>query len=780
MLKSYVRLALRHLTRSKSTGAINIAGLAIGMSITLLIGLWIVDESSFDHYAPDHARLVQAMVTYPIDNTGLTTDDYVCMPLGAAVKQYGNLFAKSSLVCNEKDRIIAAGNTQLSAHTLYGEYQLAEMFGFQMQKGSTISAKDPSTALIAQSLATALFGATDPIGKTIKVDNKADLTIGGVYADLPNNTTFHAIKAVLPWFNKANSYHNSESGWNNTNGHLYLQLATGVTPDQASQQIQALLKANSTNTRQTGLVYPMDRVHLHGDFTDGKPSGGRIRFVRLFGLIGAFVLLLACINFMNLSTARSQRLAKEVGIRKTIGSQRHQLITQFLCESVLVTFLALAIALLLTGLALPFFNQLAAKDIRLPWINPIFWTVLITFTILTGLIAGSYPALFLSGFSPIKTFKKANPLPRKILITLQFTVSLTLIIGTIVVFRQIDFVKDRPAGFSRDGLITIDLNTPDLQSNYDALRTELLAKNLAANVTAASMDINDYDNNTTPSWRGKPADMSPFLFNPINVTPEYGKTIGWSVIQGRDFSRDFTTDSNAVILNEAAVALIGIKNILGETIKFGDDNFHVIGVVKNMVSNSPYDRIDPAAFLGNGYKTVMTVRIRPGAPIHATLAAMQPVFKKYNPGSPFLYHFVDEVYATKFESEERIGNLASVFATLAVFISCLGLFGLAAFVAEQRTKEIGVRKVLGASITNLWALLSKDFLQQTILSIAISTPIAYLAMRNWLQGYQYHTPLSWWIFAAAGAGIIIITLITVSYQSLKAAFMNPITSLRSE
>jgi putative ABC transport system permease protein len=786
MFRNYLTLAWRHVRRSKSTAAINIFGLATGMAMTLLIGLWIADEFSFDHYSPDHARVAQAMINSPFEGQ-IATDDYVCMPLGQAFReQYSDLFSKVSLVCNHGNRIFAFGNTHLSAESLYAQYQLAEIFGFHILKGSINSANDPSTAFIAQSLATGLFGSADPIGQIIKVDNKIDLTVGAVYADLPGNSTFQTVKAILPWYNKANSYHNSETGWDNSNGHLYVQLASGVTAGQASRRIRDLVSSHNSGAKQETFVYPMDRVHLYGEFVDGRPSGGRIRFVELFGLIGAFVLLLACINFMNLSTARSERQAKEVGIRKTIGSLRRQIITQFLVESILISFIALAFALVFAEATLPFFNALAAKNIRLPWTNAWFAVALIGFTVFTGVLAGSYPAFYLSHFRPVQVLTRRfragryPALARQALVVLQFTVSLTLIIGTIVVYRQIQFTKDRPVGYNRDGLITVDMNTPELSNNYDALSADLTNSGWVQNVAASSMDINDFDNNTVPSWRGKRSDMPAFRFHPVAVTREFGATIGWTILRGRDFSRQFGADSNAVILNEAAVALIGIKNIIGETISFNGHDFHVIGVAKDMISNSPYDRIDPTAFLGSGYHNVITLRIRPGAPVHTALASIEPIFKRHNPSSPFLYHFVDDVYSAKFEAEERVGNLATVFATLAICISCLGLFGLAAFMAEQRIKEIGVRKVLGAGVVALWALLSKDFLKLTVLSILLAVPLAWYGMNQWLRGYQYRATLSVWIFVAAGIGIIGITLLTVSYQSLRAALMNPVRSLRSE
>jgi putative ABC transport system permease protein len=489
---------------------------------------------------------------------------------------------------------------------------------------------------------------------------------------------------------------------------------------------------------------------------------------------------------MNLSTARSEKRAKEVGIRKTIGSLRTQLIAQFLSESFLLAVIALFFALVLAQASLPFFNVLAAKQMSIPWTSPLFIATMLSFTIFTGLLAGSYPAFYLSAFKPVKVLKgklqigRSASLPRQMLVVLQFTVSLILIIGTTIVFRQILFTKDRPIGYSREGLFTVDMNTPDISNHYEALRAELIQQGLAANVAASDMKPTDFEDGNGLEWSGKRPDQNTIGFNNVNITPDYGRTIGWTITRGRDMSRDFPTDSNAAILNEKAVRSIGFKDPVGQIVKLFGKPYTIVGVCADMVNNNPYDTAQNAIFVGGRYTGEMIVKIKPANDPHKTLAAMAPVFKKYNPSSPFIFKFVDEAYAAKFEAEERIGNLAAVFTGLAIFISCLGLFGLAAFVAEQRTKEIGVRKVLGASIVNLWGLLSKEFLKLTGISILIAVPLSYYFMNKWLEGYIYHAPLSWWVFASAGAGIIVITMLTVSYQSLKAALMNPVKSLRSE
>jgi len=809
MLRNYFRIAWRHLTKNRTYTLINITGLATGMAIALLIGLWITDELSFDHYHKDHRRIAQALV---IQHTAVNVDvgDAVSMPMGQVFRdQYRDLFARTALVYGDGDaHLIAAGDKKLAAPNVWAQKEFPEIFTFRMLKGSSAAIQDPSTALIAESLVSALFGTTDPIGKTVRYENKLDLIIGGVYEDLPQNTTYYGTKMVLPWGNKENGYHNMSTDWLDHIGQLYVQLAPGVTAEQATARIKNLPTSHVDGWLEEALIYPLDRTHLYNDFKEGKPAGGRIQFVWLFGIIGCFVLLLACINFMNLSTARSEKRAKEVGIRKTVGSLKRQLVLQFLSESIVVALLSFAVALLLTQLALPFFNSLAAKNMSLPWASGWFWLLALGFTLFTGLLAGSYPAFYLSHFDPIQVLKgsfrvgRYASVPRQVLVVLQFSVSLTLIIGTIIVYRQIQFAKDRPVGYQRERLLSVDINTPDLRAHYKALREELLQKGLVESIAGSSMKVTGFSYRNEVYWRGKRPDQESIFFRNVNVTPEFGATIGWHVLQGRDFSRDFAMDtatagrsaagstptelrgasslSGSVIINQAGAKAMGFANPVGEIVKFDNQNWAVIGVVSDIVANSPYAKVEPAIFLGTGWMTSITMRLKTDRPVRAALDAMAPIFARYNPGSPFLYQFMDDEYARKFDEESRVGSLAAVFTGLAIFISCLGLFGLASFVAEQRTKEIGVRKVLGAGVFTLWGLLSKGFLKLIVLSFFISMPTGYLVMHKWLEGYPYRTPIAWWIFALAGAGTLLITLLTVSYQSLRAATMNPVKSLRTE
>jgi ABC-type antimicrobial peptide transport system permease subunit len=490
---------------------------------------------------------------------------------------------------------------------------------------------------------------------------------------------------------------------------------------------------------------------------------------------------------MNLSTARSERRAKEVGVRKAIGSLRSQLINQFFSESLVIVFFAFIVSLGLVQLILPFFNQVSDKQVDILWTEPVFWLLGLAFILLTGIIAGSYPAFYLSSFQAARVLKGAMragryaSLPRKMLVVLQFTVSVTLIVGTIIVFKQIQFAKNRPIGYDREGLIQMFMATSEIHDHFEAIRNELKVAGAIAEMTeSTSPTTSDWNTNGGFQWEGKDPDQAVDFPN-NGVSPEYGKTVGWQFVDGRDFSRDFASDSSAFILNEAAAKFIGFENPVGQIIQWDGRPFKVIGVVKNMIVQSPYDPPRPSLFhLASGKQNNVIIKINPEASAHDALQKIEVTFKKFAPGTPFDYTFVDEDYGKKFGDEERIGKLSSFFAALAILISCLGIFGLASFTAEQRTKEIGIRKVLGASVTSLWRMLSKDFVILVIISSVISTPIAWYFLSEWLAKYEYRTEISWWVFALSGLAALVITLLTVSFQSIKAAIANPVNSLRSE
>lgn len=802
MIRNYLKIALRNLVKNKVYSFINIAGLATGMAVAMLIGLWIYDELSFNRYHQNYDRIVQVM-QHQTFNGDVGTQRANPYPLGPELlSRYGSEGGPFKYVVMSSwtdSHILAYGNQKITRQGNFFEPQAPDMLTLNMRKGTRSGLKETNSVMLSESVANAFFGNADPIGRLIKIDNKFDVKVTGVYEDLPYNSDFKDLTFIAPWalfINNANWPEKLTNPWRANAFQTFAQLAdhVGVQPDdidKLSARIKdvKLNRVNPTEARfkPTVFLHPMSKWHLYSEWKNGVNTGGRIQFVWLFGIIGVFVLLLACINFMNLSTARSEKRAKEVGIRKAVGSVRSQLIAQFFSESVLVVSIAFIVSLLLVQLSLPVFNEVADKKLTILRSNPLFWGLGLGFSLLTGLIAGSYPAFYLSAFQPVKVLKgtfrvgRFAAIPRQVLVVVQFTVSVTLIIGTIIVFRQIQYAKNRPIGYSRDGLLTLPMNTPEIRDRYNAIRSDLLRTGAVADMSGSSNPPtyvaavnNGYE------WTGKDPGTEG-NFATVSVSHDFGKTIGWQFKEGRDFSRAFTTDSSGMVLNEAAVKFMGLKQPIGQTVTCDGKPYKVVGVIKDMVMESPYQPVFRTVFLLDyGDVNVFNIKLNPAVSVREALQRIEPVFKKFNPAAPFDYKFVDEDYARKFGEEERVGRLASFFAILAIFISCLGLFGLASFVAEQRTKEIGVRKVLGASVLNLWQLLSKDFVLLVLIAFFIATPLAYYFLRNWLQKYEYRTDISWWIFAVSGAGALVITLLTVSFQAIKASLMNPVKSLRSE
>ncbi|WP_317046727.1 ABC transporter permease [Spirosoma pollinicola] len=689
------------------------------------------------------------------------------------------------------EQIIAYQDRKFTKTGGYAEAAFPELMTLNMLKGTRLGLTNPNSVLLSESVARALFGNEDPIQKAIKIGNKYTVQVMGVYEDLPRNSAFKDFTFISPidllFANKED-----KTDWGSSSFDIFTQLNPNSHFDEVSVKIKDLFRRHAEDedrAKSALFLYPMNQWHLYSTFENGVNTGGRIQFVWLFSIIGVFVLLLACINFMNLSTARSQKRAKEVGIRKAMGSWRWQLIGQFFSESFLVVAFAFGLSIALVWLILPAFNEVADKQLAMRWTDARFWLVSIGFSLFTGIIAGSYPALYLSSFQPINVLKgtfnigRFASIPRKVLVIIQFTVSVTLIIGTIIVFRQIQFAKNRPIGYSREGLLNIPMNTPEIQGNYDAVRNELLTTGVVDDMGESSSPITGiWSSANNLAWRGKNPNRAA-SFGTILVTPDFGNVVGWKIKAGREFSRQFASDSSTFLLNEAAVKQMGMKNPVGEIVKWHGKNWKVLGVLKDMVMTSPFETVTPTVFMIDAKErsfNIIHIKLKPTVSIREALSKLEAVFKRLNPAAPFEYQFADQEYMKKFTAEERIGKLASVFAFLAIFISCLGIFGLASFMAEQRTKEIGVRKVLGASVLNLWGLLSKDFVVLVVIAFFIATPIAYFILSDWLQNYEYRTEMSWWIFAASGAGALIVTLLTVSFQSVKAALMNPVKSLRSE
>lgn len=793
MIKNYLKIAWRNLIKNKVHSFINIAGLSVGMAVAMLIGLWIWDELSFDKNYQNYNNI--AKVIQNVTNNGeVQTWESVPYPLAAELrKNYSSDFKYVVMTAGMGDHLLALDNKKITRNGVYMEPQGPNMLTLAMLKGNRNALTDPSSILISASTAKAYFGDADPMNKTLKIDNQLSAKVAGVYQDMPQNSTFANLGFIAPWemFYNANNLKSMTEPWRPNFCSLYVQMADNANMAAASIRIrdEKLRNVNSVLAKKKPALFlhPMSKWHLYDEFKDGKNIGGRIQYVWMFGIIGVFVLLLACINFMNLSTARSEKRAREVGIRKAVGSLRSQLVYQFFSESLLCVGFAFLVALLFVKLSLPFFNEVADKQMDILWTTPIFWILTLGFSFLTGLIAGSYPAFYLSSFQPVKVLKGAfrvgrfAAIPRKVLVVVQFTVSVTLIIGTVVVFRQIQFAKDRPVGYTRDGLVSVAVGSDRIHKSYGAVKDELLKTGVIVGMGEGDVAPTQVAGSTSAiEWKDKDPNLS-VDFQQNGVSAEYGKTAGWQFVSGRDFLNDFVSDSSAVIINEAAVKFMGLKTPVGDELTYYGNTLKIVGVIKDIVVDSPYGQIKPSVFFFNkGVGNTVLLRVNPKVSTSNAIEKIEAVFKQFNPEQPFQYSFVDELYAKKFGNEQRIGKLAAFFASLAIFISCLGLFSMASFMAEQRVKEIGVRKVLGASVFNLWRLLSVDFIMLVTVSLLIATPVAWYLMHNWLQHFDYRSAISGWIFIMTGFGAITITLLTVSIQTIKAALMNPVKSLKTE
>jgi putative ABC transport system permease protein len=808
MFRNFLKTAARGLYFNKSHSFINIAGLAVGMAVAMLIGLWIWDELSFNTYHEKYSRIVQ--VRQREKHLGATRVwDHLPYQLISELKtNYKEEFQHVVPTIATDSYVLSAGEKKLKATGLFIDESGPEVLTLRMFSGSRSGLDHPNSVLLAASVAKAFFGDANPVGKLLLLPNEWDpggtltVTVTGVYDDLPQNSSFTGVQFLLPW--QLYVAHNPfvvTSAWDDHRFNVYAELRPGLKFADINSRIgDAELNIikhlsqmkDEVAARPTLFLNPMGRWHLYSDFKDGVVDRGPVEFVWLVGIIGAFVLLLACINFMNLSTARASKRAKEVGIRKAVGSLRSQLIGQFYSESLMVVLLAFAVALLLVGVALPSFNDLAAKQLSIPWRNGWFWMLGVAFIVLTGLMAGSYPALYLSSFRAVSVLKgafKAGRLaavPRKALVVLQFGISVFLIICTIAVYQQVLFAKNRPVGYDRNGLLMIPVESLDVANKIEMLQREIQATGAVTDVAESESAVTEVSsNNGGFTWKGKPAGLEE-NFGTLTVSTGYGKTIGWEFLAGRDFSTLYNTDSACFVINESAARFMGLQHPVGETIRWKskwlgfDKNFTVIGVIKDMLMQSPYEAVKPTIFRLGGNTNWIYARISPNISATSALSKIESVFRAIVPETPFDYKFADDEFARKFATEVRIGKLAGLFAVLAVFISCMGLFGMASWVAEQRVREIGIRKILGASVVGLWGLLSREFVALVALALVVVIPVAYMAMHWWLGQYQYRTALAWWIFAAAGAGALLLTLLTVSWQTVRAARANPVDSLKIE
>jgi putative ABC transport system permease protein len=794
MIKNYLKIAWRNMLNNKVYSALNIVGLAAGMAVALLIALWVVNEYSYDKFLPGYKSLYQVELNFTDPHEGEHTQQAVSLPIADVLrKQYPEVkYVAESDWMGQHDLLIGAKKLYMNGGAVGSDF--LKMFQYPLIKGNVNSVlKDAFSIVLTESTAKALFGDADPMGKMVKIDNKYNLKVTGILKNVPKNATLQ-FNYLMPFsFNEQTQdwMKTARTTYYNNSFQIFVQLKPGVDYAKLAPKIRNIVYNGGPKMRPVKpavLFHPVADWHLYSEFKNGKESGGFIDYVRMFSIIGILVLVIACINFMNLSTARSEKRAREVGVRKAIGSQRKDLIFQFLTESVLITFIAFLLSVVFVQLALPSFNDLTGDAVSVPYSDPIFWVIMITYVLATGLVAGSRPAFYLSSFNPVKVLKgtirvgRAAALPRKILVVLQFTCSIALIISTTIVYQQIQHAKDRPTGYSADRLVTTDMSD-DLNNHYDALKNDLLQTGTVESVAKASSPVTGvYWHTGIEKWAGQEPGELAINVGAVSVSDSYFKTVGMKLKEGRDFSSAWSADTSNVIINEAAVKRMGLKQPINQIITFDGINgpSRIIGVVKDALMDSPFTPVEPTVFIHGRGGNFALYRLSASANTHKAIEKIGKIFDRYNPAYPFSYRFVDNEYNQKFSLEVLVGKLAGIFAGLAIFISCLGLFGLAAYVAEQRTKEIGVRKVLGASIGQVWLLLSRDFIFLVMISCLIASPLALYFLHGWLLKYDYRISIGPGVFVLSAIAALIITIITISFQAIKAALTNPVKSLRSE
>lgn len=793
MIRNFFKVAYRSLLRNKGFSFINITGLAIGMAAAILILLWIQHELSYDQFHAKKDRIYEVWNRVPLDGKVQCWNSTSSL-LGPILEKDLPEVERVARVNYNGDYLFTIGDKKMMKTGNIVDSGFLQIFSFPMLEGNPATAlTDPHSVVLTATAAKSLFGNEPAMGKIVKIGNKDNFTVTGILEDLPNNSRFN-FECLLPWeYLKANS-DRQDFGWGDNSTPTYVLLKPRTNFAAVANKIKDLKQRYHDESKTLHwelFMYPLDRWRLYSSFTNGQEdSGGRSTFVKLFSIIAGFILLIACINFMNLSTARSEKRAREVGIRKVVGAQKMSLIGQFIGESVFLAFLAGIVALFIVQLSLPAYNQFTEKKLFIDIGNAYTWIAFFGFILFTGLLAGSYPAFFLSSFQPVKvlkgTFKRTHTLvtPRKILVVLQFSFAIVLIICTIVVKQQIDYARERETGYNRDRLVYHALNG-DIAKNYASIREELLSAGIATSVTKTSSPLTDrWSNGWGQSWEGKdPNDRT--AFDRFMADEGLGATAGLQFVQGRDFDlKKFPTDSTGLIINESSLKVMKFKDPIGKVISDLGTDYHIVGVIRDFIFTSPYEPTRPILICG-GKSTflsfnIIQIKLNSQRSTTANLEKAAGIFKKYNPDFVFEPKFVDAEYARKFESEQQQGTLAGLFAGLTVFISCLGLFGLTTYMAETRVKEIGVRKIMGASVANITTLLSKDFVKLVIIAFFIAAPLAWWAMHKWLESYAYRVSIAWWVFAVAGVLSVFITLLTVSYQSIRAAIANPVKSLRTE
>jgi putative ABC transport system permease protein len=788
MIVNFLKITLRNLWKNRGYSFLNIFGLAIGIACAGLIFLWVENELSYDQFIPKKDRLFYVMENQTYQGK-VRTFNSTPVPFGPAVVREIPGIAATCRVHNNT-ALFSLGDKSLYENGAYVDSTIFGMFSLSFLEGNGIDAfRQPTNIVITEKVARHFFGGEKAIGKQLTLNNKSTYTVSGVIGDFPQASA----KLRWDWMIPLQSFYpgylqQQADNWGSNSTSTYVELAPGTSVAAVNARLKDYIATKKSGAIAKCFLFSANDWHLRAHFEDGKQDGGTIEYVNLFIIIAWIILLIACINFMNLATARSERRAREVGVRKVLGAARYGLIGQFIGESIFLSALSVALGVLLISLLMPAFAALAGERLALDLLRPSHLFMLVAITLICGLVAGSYPALYLSSFNPIYVFKGIRikgggaAFVRRGLVVMQFTVSIILIISTVIIYQQLEHIRHRDLGYDKDNLVTMNV-VGNMKGHFGKIRQDLLATGVIGNAALNSFNMLDVGNNGSgASWAGKDPNQD-ILVSYRGVSPGYFATAGMRVLEGRDFREDLPlADSSHAIINQTLAAMMGKGSAIGKQINFGGGgSVTVVGVVKDFIFGDMYGKPDPVMFsCDTSDARLMYVRIKPGVRADEALAKMAAVMKKDNPAYPFQYAFVDETFAQFFTSEALLGVLSRLFAVLAILISCLGLFGLSAYTAERRTKEIGIRKVLGASVTGITGLLSREFLQLIFLSAVIAFPVTWLAMSHWLRQFAYRVNIEWWIFLAGGVAAMGIALVTISFQSVRAALMNPVKSLRAE
>ncbi|WP_156306119.1 ABC transporter permease [Sphingobacterium endophyticum] len=791
MITNYIKIAFRNLKKNKGFTAINIIGLAIGMAGALMIMLWLQNMLTMDRYHDKSDRL------YVISNRdnyqgSMYAWTYTSKIMGQEMGKTFPDIESYSRYSNQNNFLTTYEDKNLKTNFAFVDSGFFNMFSFQLVAGNKEKLlTDPRSIVLTEKKAKDLFGTENPIGKIIRIDSVDQLQVQAVIKDLPVNSSFD-FEGLLSW-EYAKTINFYDENWTNNSVETYILLKPNVALSDFNSKIKTFTRDNISVDKNLIknleiFAFPYKDHFLYNNGTGGEYKSGRIDLVKLFAWIGGFILLVACINFMNLSTAKSERRAKEVGVRKVIGANKQSLIFQFLTESVLISFFAVVLTVIIMVITLPYFNELVSKNLSLSFLSLNSWLFLFGFALCTGILAGAYPAFFLSAFKPIQTLKgkfkgsTKGMSMRSILVVIQFSLAIILIIATIIVSKQINHTKDRDRGYQENGLVYTEMEG-DIFKNYNSIRQDLLASNAVVSVSKNMSPITDrYSSGWGFTSNASLEEDKRINYNRFSTDADAVKNLGLTLVAGRDIDiYKFPTDSSAIILNEAAVKSLKLKEPIGSIISGDGEKWTVVGVIKDFIMGSPYGKNESTVILGpNAWFNVIHYRLNSARSTKDNLKTIEGIFKKYNSEYPFSYHFIDQVFENKFKETKAVGTISLLFAGLTIFISCLGLLALIAYMAETRMKEIAVRKVLGASVPQITSLLSFDFIKLVFISILIASPIAWWAMTNWLKDFEYRIQIEWYYFVFAGLAAIFISLATISYQSIKAALTNPVNSLRDE